>query len=408
MGRKLQSIYDYLCDYTIEEIDNMIFDLTIEEKLLIRDRYGNDLHHPKSSINWTKEKNIKFYNILVPKMRKLLATGIYKKPKEIVIEKDYNTLLTLLREEKTNEEICAKLNINNKQLARYLLELKSKGLMYYQKYYSNGSIIYKTTSNDNKEGINKRIIADVVENRIKMLVISDLHYGNEFERLDLVDRAFNYCAKNGINIILCLGDFIDGCYSKSKQKISDVHEQMEYFLNNYPSDKNILTFGVGGDHDLSALNKESLNIIEMCNSFRHDIVIGGFNNVIVYIKKDKLHLYHYINNGCVYNSYAPIVLHGHTHKFLVDERSDILNIAVPSLSQIIQTIPTALELSLSFNKGLIDDTIVKQIYFSEQDITLSEMHYNLLKERVLTSNQIIKNIDFFKSDLQEDNCLKRV
>ena len=54
MGRKLQTIYEYFCDYSEKEIDEMIYSLSLEEKLVIRDRYGNDLHlgHKKNQNNF--------------------------------------------------------------------------------------------------------------------------------------------------------------------------------------------------------------------------------------------------------------------------------------------------------------------------------------------------------------------
>lgn len=46
MGRKLQTIYEYLSDYTEKEIDDAIFNLSMDDKLIIRERYGEDLHNP--------------------------------------------------------------------------------------------------------------------------------------------------------------------------------------------------------------------------------------------------------------------------------------------------------------------------------------------------------------------------
>jgi predicted MPP superfamily phosphohydrolase len=79
--------------------------------------------------------------------------------------------------------------------------------------------------------------------------------GNEFEELSLLDNAFEYCEKNGINIILNCGDFIDGKSSNYNQIITDAYHQIEYFLDNYPKSDSIITFGVGGNHDYSIHNK---------------------------------------------------------------------------------------------------------------------------------------------------------
>lgn len=204
------------------------------------------------------------------------------------------------------------------------------GMRYTRSYYSDGSIKYKkiSTMQALKSYMNvsqsKTIITDINENNMKFLLISDLHFGNELERIDLIDRAYNYCVKNGINIILCGGDLIDGAFTKGKQKISDLYQQIEYFIKNYPQDKNILTFSVAGDHDISAFNTTSLDIVEMCNNFRHDIIIGGYNNAEINLKNDKIHLYHHIENGSLLQTSAPIILHGHSHQYLTEIKNDSL------------------------------------------------------------------------------------
>ena len=62
MGRKIQSIYEYFSEFSEQEIDDMIFDLSMPEKLLIRDRYGDDLHNPVRSTAFTVEKKGRFYS----------------------------------------------------------------------------------------------------------------------------------------------------------------------------------------------------------------------------------------------------------------------------------------------------------------------------------------------------------
>ena len=59
MGRKLQTIYEYFSDYTEKQIDDMIYGLSIDEKLIIRSRFGNDLHNPSPQKNWSKENSEK-------------------------------------------------------------------------------------------------------------------------------------------------------------------------------------------------------------------------------------------------------------------------------------------------------------------------------------------------------------
>ena len=195
-------------------------------------------------------------------------------------------LIELINEGKTCNEICHILNISNKQLYNNLTILQNKGFYYKRKYYSNGAIVYEPIKSIKK--INEfytsnesSIITDSNELELKVLLISDLHYGNEFERNDLVDRAFNYCIKNDIHIIFLCGDMIDGTFSHVEQDISNVYEQIEHFVKDYPFDKNILTFSVGGNHDENGLRKSGQNIIEILRNYRHDIIISSYNNFFI-------------------------------------------------------------------------------------------------------------------------------
>lgn len=422
MSKKLQTIYEYFSDYTEKEIDDMISTLADNEKLIIKDRYGEDLHNPQPTENWNRKRSREFYGCLVPKMRKLLAKKTENNKKEELLEnKEQNSiieivespielvderqlLIHLLNEGKSNIEICEKLNINIKQLYEELLNIKNKGIMYSRKYYSDGSIKYNSisTMKDLKtcKGFaqDRTLITDINENSIKMLVLSDLHFGNELERIDLINQAYNYCVKNGINIILCCGDIIDGTFARGEQKITDLYEQIEYFIKNYPYDKTILTFAVAGDHDMSAFYKSSIDIIEICNNYRHDFIIGGYNNSSVNIKNDNIHLYHHTEGGTIRTTDAPIILHGHSHKFSTRMMNNSLNVTIPTLSDINQLMPGVLELNLYFNKGYIENTVIKHIYFGEHDVVLGEFTFDLSK-RTNKKDKSIENVEEFKQKI---------
>ena len=292
-------------------------------------------------------------------------------------------LLKLIAENKNNREICEALNIGSKSLNQLLLDLKNGGRFFKRDYYSDGSITYDPIigfryMNDLKiTNQHRDLITEPGEDYMKFLVISDLHFGAEDERIDLVERAFNYCTKNGIHVILCGGDLIDGKFKSNEQKISNPIKQAEYFLEKYPSDKSILTFTVLGDHDYSALTDYGLNLIELLNNYRHDVIAGGYNNAYLHIKDDELVLFHSIPGGMLKNNDAAIVLHGHPHKFRVDDDGYILDVLIPTLSDIGEEAPTALELGLQFNKGCITHAVIKQLYFGERDFILNENVYDV-------------------------------
>ena len=107
--------------------------------MVIKSRYGNDLHNPSLQSDWEKENSNKYYGSIIPKMKRRLAK-LLEQEKEM---DDYQSqLLQLIKEGKNNREICEILNISFNQLYDELLELKTQGIKYFRKYYSDGSIKY--------------------------------------------------------------------------------------------------------------------------------------------------------------------------------------------------------------------------------------------------------------------------
>lgn len=410
MARKLQTIYGYLEGYTEEEIDSVIAELTIEDKILLKDKYGIDLHNPVKSDSLTASRNKLFYSYLGPKIKDLLDKKRGENTTMEVKVEDNNSelenkLFDLINDNKTNKEICEILNIDKDQLHELFLNLKNKGRTISRKYYSDGSILYVPTYNCyDMESFNifdstMPIITDTNEINIKMLAISDLHFGNELERIDLINKAFNYCAKNGINIILCAGDLIDGTFSQNNQTIPEVDEQLEYFAKNYPYDKNILTFAIGGDHDISAFKHKANNMVEFMNNYRHDVVMLGYKYGTINIKNDQILLYHSDQeNGFSKVSTAPLILQGHYHNYQIYDKNNQLYVGVPSLSNIMQRVPTALELDISFHKGFMGYTFIRQLYFGNEDVVLSDIQFNLLSNRKFSFDGTTKYVESYKDE----------
>lgn len=79
--KNLKTIYNYLKEYSREEIDAMLTKLSDEERDLVRLRYGDNLDNPTTSETWGKNENVKFYGLLVPKMRRLLSNPEGKRKK---------------------------------------------------------------------------------------------------------------------------------------------------------------------------------------------------------------------------------------------------------------------------------------------------------------------------------------
>ena len=304
-------------------------------------------------------------------------------------------LLNLLEEGKTCNEICEILHISNKQLYNNLTNIKNKGFLYSRKYTSKGDIIYKTVNYIPEEDNTSSIKLE--EQYIKILVISDLHFGNEKERLDRVIRAFNYCKKNNIHIIFCCGDFLDGTYSQGIQTIKQFYDQVDYFIKNYPFDKNILTFGVGGDHDLSGMTNRGQNFLEAIYNYRHDCIIPSFGNAIVNIKNTNILLHHHLPKDSLPENIA-INLFGHSHKFTVHySKEGQLLVKAPSLSDInVQSydlLPSAFEIELIYEKEELKMVHFNQIHFGNKDYILGQLSYEIpfIKKKKMEETELYES-----------------
>lgn len=299
-------------------------------------------------------------------------------------------LLQLIEVEKSCNEICDELSISNKQLFNHITVLENKGFEIKREYWNDGKIIYKPYNFMTVRDYMKEKYQDpnTVELHLinkhaplKCMLISDLHFGNKGEELALLDQVYNYCTSNDIHVILCCGDLIDGLYSNGNHSLISIYEQMDYFVKNYPFDKNIITIAVAGDHDQNGLYLTSQSIQKITANYRHDIIVGGFGITNLNISKDNILLYHPMTAlKKVENAF--IILKGHSHFYstVIDEQS--LQICVPSLSTVIEDkLPTALEAEFSFKTDKISEIYMRQIFFQEKPYILNSFSYDLQKIR---------------------------
>lgn len=287
-------------------------------------------------------------------------------------------LLNLIKENKTKNEICEELNINEKQLYIRLTNLKNKGFLLKRKYYSNGEFIYLPTKNYNNirdiNNNNSILFTSHDDLSLRCIAISDLHFGNSKQRLDLVNEIFNYSVNKNIHIILCCGDLIDGKFSQSKQNIKYAYKQMEYFIKCYPQEKDIITFGVVGDHDFSILKHPyHQNISEMIYNYRHDIVLPFDNEHFINIKNDQIMLCHKLPSHI--SDYPTLTLSGHIHTYKSKYEENHLTVSVPTISDINDHLPSTLELLINFENGFIKTITIKQLIFNKNVIPINEISY---------------------------------
>jgi len=320
-----------------------------------------------------------------------------------------NLIIAKIAEGKTMNEMCTELNLSRNRLHYYLGLIKNSGFQFSTVYEIDGEIKFSLDAIKMLYEYNGLPFLNVHiplpdSKAVKALAISDLHFGNELERRDAVDAVFNYCIKNNIHLILCCGDILDGTFTGGKQVIINGMEQVEYFIQNYPYDKNIVTLAVLGDHDFSILNKYKYNPAQIITKNRSDIAIGGYDYSFVRMRNDKITLHHkmYSHLPMQFSQISSnLILCGHYHNYTASIDNGILNINVPTLSSINTNVPSALELELTFKDNLFNEISTNQLvvvngnvekvssvqfYIGAGDAQDKKVNNNSEKQKILKNN----------------------
>lgn len=299
-------------------------------------------------------------------------------------------ILELTSENKTINEIAYELNLTNKQLYNIFNTIKSKGLEFSKKYYYNGEIKYTLNKNP-INSVNHTLITSPEDRQIKMLLKSDCHIGSVYERIDLIKKCYEYCTKNNIHIILDCGDFIDGIVGGNKKIHQNAMDQIDYFLKKYPFDKDIITFGILGNHDLNTLLYDGINFEKVIESYRHDIVSLGYEKGSLNIKNDTIFLSHPIANYEPINtedSYVgkKLILEGHSHRSAIIDVDQHLKIKVPSLVTFeTKDYPSFMVITLNFEQyGYIGSLNLEHYLFINNNIIkVNDIFVNLINQKVI-------------------------
>ena len=392
-------IYGFYNEYSGQEIDTALRELTASEYRqlgnIFEDKGINLSKYHEDRENFSSSVIFKFTNIL-ERNRKNGLTSFNQLTTNII---------NLINLGKTNREICEKLNIDYKTLYFELKKVKNCKRNYDREYFYDGKII-SNGNQKNKYGKGNTLNIGY-NNTLRFLVISDFHYGNSLENVDAVNRAFNYAKKRGINVILACGDFIDGAFSKGKQIIERYFKQFEHFALDYPYDKDIITFGVGGNHDYSVKFTDDFDFIKFCSMYRDDIIIDNYGNSFLNIGKETIQMHHEIKGFPKLESSSKIILNGHIHKYDIKQVKDNhnLNIYIPTISNLIQTVPEALEIELSLNNEIIENINIKEICFGNRDIILSEkeFYFNKNNESKIEDQPKVKELEKRSSQIDKFN-----
>jgi len=176
------------------------------------------------------------------------------------VEIDTSKLLLMALQKKKNqistvEELANQIDRSPKTVQNTLEELSAAG---YNVYSDNGNVslteedpLREATQQENTEGI------------IRFGVISDTHLGAKAERLDVLGDLYRWYESEGVTTVYHAGNWIEG---ESRHNIRERHihgldNQVNYFLDNYPSINGLTTkYIAGDDHEGWYQQREGISI----------------------------------------------------------------------------------------------------------------------------------------------------
>lgn len=306
-------------------------------------------------------------------------------------------IIDMIEKSASANEICEATGLSNRQLYYRQNMMKSKGYSFSKKFFYNGDIVYKL----NKELVTEKnheiaLFTSKKDNQFRAVFISDLHLSNKGDRVDLLNAVYNFCIKEGINIIINGGDLVDGLLGHADfKKKKNIEEQLEYALNVYPFDKSILNFICLGNHDHNILENTGQNIENILEAKRHDIVSLGYGLGVLKIKNDEIIIRHpktphIINKGAFTTG---LILNGHGHRAQTSINGNLVNFNLTTLSDMnigkYDSLPGFIKATIDFKNGIFSSGIFENFVFADKLYKVNESQYELFKGKNL-NEQLIK------------------
>ena len=166
--------------------------------------------------------------------------------------------------------------------------------------------------------------------------------------LEKYNTIYEYCAKNGIGLILNLGDFINDIPGDGKNKIKYYQKIIAEIITKFPESPNINQVIMGGNHDKDSFQC-GIDVLKTISKNRRDLITIGYDEAKIYIASDTrpLILHHFneristhdlliqkIKEYYSRNSLKPdqsfINFAGHLHKSMYDYKNNFCIVPSPT------------------------------------------------------------------------------
>lgn len=115
--------------------------------------------------------------------------------------------------------------------------------------------------------------------RVRLGVVSDLHFGSKFQQPTLLKQHYRYFKKRGVDAVLICGDITDGTALMHRGFVYELwahsaDAQKEAALDGIP-DIGVPQFAIAGNHDISFFSETGYDIVKSICDARKDITYLG-------------------------------------------------------------------------------------------------------------------------------------
>lgn len=288
-------------------------------------------------------------------------------------------VISKLKEEKTLNEMAKELGIPLIEVHKRVMRLKNEGYVFKKIIHDDGNINYFIKYCPEFLKTNSVTLSLSNKYKFSAMLISDTHFGNEFEHMDYLDKVYEYCKECDLHVIINGGDLVDGAFSQGNQNISEPIKQVNYVIEKHPFDESIINLICLGNHDYS-LYKSGIDIKTVLENSRSDLIPLGYGLGIINVEGDQIFVKHSIPEYIFEPIPKRFVLEGHKHKVAFSEENGLL-VNIPTLSDLVlgkHEFPGAIRMDLTFGEdGMINTGRFEQFIFTDKMHTVNETTINL-------------------------------
>ena len=268
-------------------------------------------------------------------------------------------LLNAIKQGMLASEMAVKFKIHDLNLYEEINKLENSGYTLHRTYYSDGQFKYEFGA-DNKKNLTRDIdiITKPNEKVVRAVCMADLHLASVHENIEIVQKAYEHAIENDIHLVFMAGDILDGKTGDITFDVKDGEEQIAYFLKTVEYYRDILTCGVGGDHDESIFKEDYIDPLKAITNVRHNIVLPSYFNNRFNIKNSSIRLGHTNSRHRAYpvdsSETYQLYLKGHPHGFKFESFPSYSILTLPAASKnASHGISGFVELNLTYRDGCL-------------------------------------------------------